>query len=191
MSPIEFKSEEASHVIYQCSSCSRIYTSVKGDEESKARSHIQAEVCCGPSPCKECHAPARKGYLLCEGCLRDKERMRLARIFENAEKHPHYQGPVYDPYSERFFSDMDCMLDDYENSGEPLPPYVHVCSMETPKLDLRTIIDNAEDVLELEHGFEVDWVGEAELASAIDEFNKKQTTNLWYPDMNKVVAVER
>jgi hypothetical protein len=182
---IEFKSEDSPTVLFACGECGHLWSPEIFMGGDVAQAKTMADACCLPVGCSLCGDACSKPYTKCEGCMREGERQRLARVFDNATKCADFTGAIYDPYGERFYASVDDMLDD-----EELPPYVHPCHEETPRLDLKQILEDAEEQLELEEGFEVQWVAEGDLARAVKAFNDEQLHRVWHPDMKRVIDLK-
>lgn len=182
MNPIKYESV-GMDPIYVCGECKLIYSRgyIVGETSFDA-----ADRCCRPVSCGRCHGPVtRKNWTMCDDCVKAKERERLERIFEQAEKVEGWDGPVYDEFGSRYFYSIDELLDHYED--ESLPKWVFCCDIQRPHFDLDGFLEQAEENMELEDGIEVDWQGLDELRRAVAEFNDKQTQSLWYPDNKRVV----
>ena len=175
MNPIKFESKDSPMKVWACGKCGKL-------PGTKAL----AEVCCNAS-CATCGDAVKSPYTRCEGCMRDAERQRLARVFERAEKICDYEGPVYDPYFERYFNDTGAMEDWLADEEAPRSPYVHACTTSKPSIDFNDVIEQAEWAMEMDEDFEFDWQGLDELKLEIQMFNEAQTQVMWFMDYKRVI----
>lgn len=189
---------------FACPQCGVMYT-VKtfgggGHPDAQQTAKQAAELHCAPKLC-ECGKPLdKKPYTLCSECLEQREVEREHARFEKAAKVSidDYDGDyaVFWPdgpgggMGEGFYSNLDELLEIYEDEEMDLPPYVWACKPYELHMDAGGILERAisghhEDAYDsLNDG------AEEELQTLLDFFCKKQNVRSWEPDYTKVVLLQ-
>lgn len=187
MNVITFNSLDSTTTLYGCGKCGIVQSPMTfgGDD---AFTEELAEKCCKPVVC-ECGKECDRSYTACQRCRGIREAERDHAVFARAEKlKEDYEGPVYNPFTDEFFSDLGDLTDQQED-GDELPDYVHPCVTMRPSIDLDMLLEDAEEALEATDSFDIDWEGVEGLRNAISCFNACQTQEIWYPEYGKVVPV--
>jgi hypothetical protein len=174
---IEFRrSPDADAEIFACGACGRVYT-------CGAPSHEYATSCCVPRKCRYCDAIVGKGpggILACVAC-------RERRLYERATKVParDWPGPVF--VDDRFFRDVDELLDCYDGDDEDRPAFAWAAvQVAAPRLDVDVILDGLRD--EAPEDWEPE--GVEDLRAAVDAWNAIQSSDWWQDDTGTAVVLD-
>lgn len=167
---------------YLCSVCKHTAHTTAYDVEYAKR---HASLCCS-TMCDTCHGPKPvRGY--CEACRRASEQEQEQAQYDKATKlaPDAYDGPVYNPFTDRFDSNVGEALERVEeDEGEP-PSYLWACHVSTAHLDPDDIVTQL--VEEMHEDYEVDdYDG---LAAFCKEWNAKQAGASWAPDYSRVIVL--
>lgn len=182
---------------YACPKC-RLFCSptiyfCKWNDALKA-ARDQAIKCCGPRLCTKCGkdmGEKRKvHWLACEDCRRKTDAEREKRRFEEAEKIPwekYEHGFLY--YADKFYDDMDSLLDSYDEGEEP--EYVWACYPVDFTMDAQDIVSSEiENQEHHEDAFsEVSDKMLERLQKYLDLWCKKVGVRTWMPDFKKAVLL--
>jgi hypothetical protein len=141
--PVEIvRKTDQSTVGFACGTCGILFTTKKDDltdvdeAKSAATQHCVRSCACGKP--LDYHY-----YIICKDCRAAKEAEKEKARFEKATKVTieDYDGPVF--WNDKFFSDVDSLLDDLENDGVDVPEYVWATAPQNFEL-------SASDILERE-----------------------------------------
>ena len=178
-------------IAYACGECGAVVGVNKLTEEQAkglAANH------CGPWTCEKCGTEHDRSYQpTCRVCFdrvnNERRAKQEAARFDKAEKITAHDGPVYSEEFDQFFADVDDMLDWCACEQVMPPDYVWPCSVSYPSL----MMDDVCDMALREHmdsNVEGELEAQKELADFLDEWNAKQTSELWEPRYGQVVVAE-
>lgn len=107
-----------------------------------------------------------------------------------------YNGPVFDPESDEFHSDVGEFAEwvylaiecgDFDHDAYDNVFYVNAVSEHVLQLDCDDILERQQEREEVE---DYTWVDVEELRSFLEKWNKKQTHKFWVPDETKAILIE-
>lgn len=183
---------EGDVVAYACGKCHHVVASTKmhGEQaEDMARRH------CGPWTCSKCGASHDRSYQpTCRPCFEAGRQLALAeqegRRFAAATKidGKEYTGPVYCSdvdHNEGFFADLGDLADACGDLEVEIPKYVWACTTRRLQVCLGDVRELALD----DHYEGCELRAEDKLGAFLEEWNKEQTGETWYPDYSRAVVL--
>lgn len=179
---------EGKAVLYACGVCGTCYS----PKSVGVQNAIDvAEKCCLPEhhTCNACGKEVPKYRNLCAGCA-ELVRLRKATQIEAED----WTGPVHldgapGGWGEGYFSDADDLRQSCEDYDVPVPAYCWPCTSRPLRLDPDSLLEQAVDDM---HEDAADQIVDAdELEAFVEAWNAKQTCVSWYPDMSRVVVLDR
>lgn len=115
--------------------------------------------------------------------------MRKAEVIKASEYHDAvYLDGAHGDWEDGYSSNIDALIEAYEDAGEPLPTYCYPCNPQYLRIDAETIIEQATDDMHEDARDQV--IDERALFTFCDEWNKKQTCASWYPDSSRVIVLD-
>ena len=162
-------------IVYECGKCHRLYYPKE-----------IANSCCICIKCGKIESINEGLFSLCKDCRYKRDIEHEKNRFEKATKvnwEDYKGGMIY--FDDNFYEDFDDLMDDLEKPIE----YAWATTSRVPKLDPEDILTNLEERLEMNHDYdERDFINDTdELCDFIEEWNKKQTQKIYYPDYTIVV----
>ncbi len=170
-------------IMYDSPEAARPYTA-EGWVSSKGYFFLDESIArydgCTHQACRECGAPARKAYLVCDACLaKDQERRFLAKPTIEWDG----QAMLYSDTKDRYYSDPDDAEDDLEDGQTLASLRLVVCVPQCARrLEVDDFIDELPD----------DEAAPDELLNAIYVFNAAMEGKVlsWVPGPNRLEAAE-
>jgi len=173
-----FTEDPATIRCWACAHCGIVYSENAKDI---------AKNCCKKWFCQDCGKETHQHWTRCSPC---SDKFRLA----NAELLTEYDGPVYDPFRDRYFGDMDEATEWYDDQDETeeRPEFVFCCDERIAKDDLRFkmsdwIVDHVDDNYHEDASDHL--IGLQELDEFCRAWAAKQTLVSWFPDCKRKVRV--
>lgn len=161
--------------IFTCEKCGKKYLNEK-----------VADKCCAPYHCSVCGCETPKYILKCDSC-RDKEQYEKAHkltLKEYEEKFPDHM--LYD--GDRFFYDIDELIDHYTDNDAPIPDYVYGTQIEYGTLDTSEILAHIEEELDCEDiSFDKD--AYIEFENFAKQWNAKHRISCFHVDYGTVILI--
>lgn len=167
---------------YQCSVCAMIFGHNPGTDYAEK----MAGRCCS-STCDVCGGTKPiHGY--CGACHTRRENEREAKTYADAVAitPEEWSGPVYNSFTDRYYSDVGEALEAAEEDGDPAP-YLWPCDSDTAQIDPDCVVESI--VEEMHEDYEVD--DYAGLVAFCKEWNAKQTGVSWTQNTARVIVVPR
>lgn len=177
---------EGKAVLYACGVCGVCYS----PKSVGLKNAIEvAEQCCAPNHCRGCGVEVEKWRVLCVSC---NERARLRKAVHIEDRHwtdPVHLDGLFGGWGEGYFSDTDDLRQSCEDYDVPVPAYCWPCTSAPLRLDPESLLERAVDDM---HEDAADQIVDADgLCEFIEAWNAKQTCVSWYPDMSRVVVLDR
>lgn len=146
---------------------------------------------CKIQRCKDCKTEIKVEYK-CEQCFDCASLERRRKIvYKDVE---YVKGPLCELDGDRYFSDMDDLLDHYANEDpDERPEYFHPCDENTwSGLHAgNTIADALENASQDLFEDAADQMSETvEIEKAIDEWNKKQNIKYWTARQDERIKID-
>lgn len=161
--------------IHYCVKCKKVYTS-----------HEEAEKCCQPILCS-CGNIVKQHYTICENCYNKKELLKEQNRFDKARKEDAstYSGWVC--YNDKYYANVDDLIEDLECDGLDIPAYVWGCkATQYCMIDANKAIDNGIQYASEDNNFDIE--GIFDFKSAVEKFNEANKDNILY-DIDYSVAI--
>lgn len=201
--PLEIvvKSDPDKPVAFACAACGVMFSClIFGGHESGATTAKQAaEGHCGPKFCDCGKIIERRHWLKCDDCLEAKEVEKDAKAFEKAKKVSieEYDGKyaVFWPkgpgggMGDGFYTNLDELLEVYEDEQLDLPPYVWGAKPFDVRADARDILERVIEGHHEDAWDELSDGAETELQKLLDAFFEKQNIRSWEVDYTTVVLL--
>ena len=163
--------------IFYCSKCRSVHGSQK-----------EANECCVPRLCA-CGKQLERYQTICDQCQEAKE-VKCEQDRFNAAKKVHeseYTGSrIF--YNDKFYSDVESLLEQLEDDGVEPPSYAWACeNVGIPKASLSDVTDRVVENM-WEGASESDLNGLDELEAAINAFNDaNKSVSMWEVDYSTAV----
>ena len=181
--------------LYACGVCGKCYSPKSVGEQNAID---MAEKCCDPKAytCKVCGIEVPSYRTMCE---RHAEQARLRKAVQIDEKD--WSDPVQldgapGGWGEGYFFDTDDLRESWEDYSwvetspqVPVPAYCWPCTSSPLALNAESLLEQAVDDM---HEDAADQIVDADgLYEFIEAWNSRQTCVTWYPDMSRVVVLDR